>query len=107
MANKALRKGIIPDGSSRGLSIRSLVTDTQKRIESVHRKGTIHNDPATDYGLSYSAVLLWASRLVQDNPNILTHFASYVRSQAVGAPLPNGYEQFAAPAIEWFLLGLT
>jgi hypothetical protein len=86
--------------------LRPLVLAVQDGIESAYGKFDPQNEPAS-YGLSYASILLWASRLVQSNPGILSPLEGYVRQQAEGLALPGDYASFAGAAVEWFLLGLS
>ncbi|MGI5836671.1 MAG: hypothetical protein ACOX87_09305, partial [Chloroflexota bacterium] len=105
MAQKVIKAGvIIKDGSSLQ-SIRKRIQDTQRRIEQCYGASTPQDEPMAE-GLSYSAVLIWASQLIQGSPNLLSHFKDYVDSQTKEDGVPDGYEEYAAVAVEWFLLGL-
>ncbi|MGI5837319.1 MAG: hypothetical protein ACOX87_12650 [Chloroflexota bacterium] len=114
MAQKVIKAGVITkDGSSLqsikdGSSlqrIRKRIQDTQRRIEQCYGASTPQDEPMAE-GLSYSAVLIWASQLIQESPNLLSHFKDYVDSQTKEDGVPDGYEEYAAVAVEWFLLGL-
>ncbi len=56
---------------------------------------------------SYAAILLWSGALIMQNPGILPAFADYVAAHAAGTTLPSGLDEYEAPAVEWFLLGLV
>lgn len=67
-------------------------------------KRTDTSDKVCD-ALTYLSILLWAAKLVGDNPQIPSGFAEYVGRYADGHGL--SLAEYEGAAVEWFLLGLV
>jgi hypothetical protein len=57
--------------------------------------------------LSYVAILVWAGRLLRDNPAVSESFARFLRSKCSNGPLPPDLATYDAVAVEWLLLGMV
>lgn len=95
------RKGLNPQ------QVRLPLRRLKAEIETRYGRASRASDPTTESDQSYSAILLWSSQLVRDNPSILTHFANYIGMHSNGRRLPDEgrYEDCAGAAAEMFLLG--
>ena len=62
-----------------------------------------HDDTACDLS-TYIAVLTWASRLVQNNPSIVSEFDKYIRKRAT-VSVSDEVAEYEAVAVEWFCSG--
>ena len=56
---------------------------------------------------TYLAILVWCSRLLRENPMIVTSFAAYVLSHVHQADAPADLPGYESAAVEWFLLGVV
>jgi hypothetical protein len=79
--------------------------DSFKRTrEQIDDAATVRADVACDLS-SYLAVLFWCSRILRENPLIMSEFDKYIGPDRISAlPQSRSYE---AAAVEWFLLGVA